>query len=170
MFPLYSTSQPWFAPSGYSDSPATSSQPSSVDRSDPWSSSMTMKPSRTLKASRRNLIVGLDYNDTKKSPLTIDNDDHDIFRDIITNNPYDESRDTSSKRFSPLPPKLRTIRRQRRLSIGRPSSSPEATSLTPPRIRCGSNAATQFQMSLAETISESSRLGCCGNIPALQRV
>ena len=108
------------------------SRPSSVDRSDSWSSPMTvLKPSRSLKASRRNLVVGLNYNDTKKSSLIIDNDDHDIFTEIITDNPYDQSHGTSSKRFSPLPPKPRTIRRRNRLNIGRPSSNPEGNSVKP---------------------------------------
>lgn len=90
-----------------------------------------LKPSRSLKATRRNLAVGLSHTDSKKSSLSVDNDHHDIFTEIITDNPYDHPRGTSSKRFSPLPPNLRTIRRRKRPSIGRSSSDPEGGSVKP---------------------------------------
>ena len=103
-----------------------SPRPSSVDRSP-----MTViKSSRSIKASRRNLVIGLDTNiDTSSN----NNDHHDILKGIIANNPNHDLRATSSPPFSALSPKLR---RRKNLSIGKSSNStptsvkPIAISLT----------------------------------------
>lgn len=135
------------------------------------------KPSRNVKAFRRNLVVGFNSIDAKRPSLSNDYDDDD-FHESQNNHSHQPQGDLGSKYLSsksttPVAarlPQLRSIRRK--LSITRPRTSPEENSVKPIAISLtlSSAAAAAATPQLPTTPSRERPIAYVRNSSALESV